>query len=138
MINLNFDTKIKIALRDDLLPWQELNVNSFLMSGIAGTQDIIGEEYVDKSNNTYLPMSKQPIMIHSASKEQLKELLEKAQSKEVVISIFTEELFNTFNDEDNRKSISSFATDELNLVGVGIRGKKNHVDKLFKNLELHK
>lgn len=138
MINLNFDTKIKIALRDDLLPWQELNVNSFLMSGIAGTQDIIGEEYVDKSNNTYLPMSKQPIMIHSASKEQLKELLEKAQSKEVVTSIFTEELFNTFNDEDNRKSISSFATDELNLVGVGIRGKKNHVDKLFKNLELHK
>ena len=135
---MNFDTKIKIALRDDLLPWQELNVNSFLMSGIAGTQDIIGEEYVDKSNNTYLPMSKQPIMIHSASKEQLKELLEKAQSKEVVISIFTEELFNTFNDEDNRKSISSFATDELNLVGVGIRGKKNHVDKLFKNLELHK
>lgn len=138
MISLNFDTKIKIALRDDLLPWQELNVNSFLMSGIAGTQDIIGEEYVDKSNNTYLPMSKQPIMIHSASKEQLKELLEKAKSKEVVISIFTEELFNTFNDEDNRKSISSFTTDELNLVGVGIRGKKNHVDKLFKNLELHK
>lgn len=42
---MEFDTKIKVILRNDLEAWQELNVTAFLMSGIAGTQDIIGEPY---------------------------------------------------------------------------------------------
>ncbi|MCS5431386.1 DUF2000 family protein, partial [Staphylococcus aureus] len=45
-----FDTKIKIVLREDLEVWQKLNVTAFLMSGIAGTQNIIGEYYIDKDN----------------------------------------------------------------------------------------
>lgn len=135
---MNFDTKIKIVLRDDLKSWQELNITAFLMSGISGTQNIIGEPYEDKDGVKYLPMSQQPIMIHSGSKEKMKELLKKALTKDVVISIFTEELFETFNDEDNRASIKQFKTDDLNLVGIGIRGKKNHVDKLLKGFDLHK
>lgn len=35
-----------------------------------------------------------------------------------------EELFKTYNDEDNRTSVAQFGTDELNLVGIGIRGKR--------------
>lgn len=135
---MEFDTKIKIVLRNDLEMWQELNITAFLMSGIAGTQNIIGQPYIDKDNIQYLPMSQQPIMIHTASSEQMKELLKKTLTKDVVISIFTEELFETYNDEDNRAMISQFKTDELNLVGIGIRGKKNHVDRLLKGFDLHK
>lgn len=134
---MNFDTKIKIALLDNLEQWQELNVTAFLMSGIAGTQSIVGNPYVDKNGQEYLPMSQQPIMIHSAKEEQLKKLLEKALTKEVVISIYTKELFTTYNDEDNRNVIANFLTDDLNLVGIGMRGKKTHVDKLFKGIDLH-
>ncbi len=83
-------------------------------------------------------MSQQPIMIHSATGDQMNDLLKKALTKDVVISIFTQELFNTFNDEDNRTMVANFKTDELNLVGLGIRGKKNHVDRLLKGFELHK
>lgn len=135
---MEFDTKIKIVLRNDLEVWQELNVTAFLMSGIAGTQDIIGQPYKDADGVEYLPMSQQPIMLHSASGEQMKELLKKALTKDVVISIFTEELFNTYNDEDNRAMVGRFKTEELNLVGIGIRGKKNHVDRLLKGFALHK
>lgn len=135
---MEFDTKIKIVLRDDLELWQELNVTAFLMSGIAGTQNIIGQPYVDKDNVQYLPMSQQPIMIHSATGEQMKELLQKALNKEAVIAIYTEELFKTYNDEDNRAMVAQFTTQELNLVGIGIRGKKNHVDRLLKGFDLHK
>lgn len=135
---MEFDTKVKIVLRNDLEPWQELNVTAFLMSGIAGTQDIIGQPYIDKDNVQYLPMSQQPIMIHTASGEQMKDLLQKALTKNVVISIFTEELFKTYNDEDNRAMVAQFRTEELNLVGIGIRGKKNHVDRLLKGFDLHK
>lgn len=135
---MEFDTKIKIVLRNDLEAWQELNIAAFLMSGIAGTQNIIGQPYVDADGVEYLPMSQQPIMIHSASGEQMKDLLKKALTKDVVLTIFTEELFNTYNDVDNRDMVSRFKTEELNLVGIGIRGKKNHVDRLLKGFELHR
>ncbi len=135
---MEFDTKIKIVLREDLEMWQKLNVTAFLMSGIAGTQNIIGQPYTDKDGNSYLPMSQQPIMIHSATGEKMNELLQKAMTKDVVISIYTEELFGTYNDEDNRAMVGKYKTDELNLVGIGIRGKKNHVDKLLKGFDLHK
>lgn len=135
---MEFDTKIKIVLRNDLEAWQELNITAFLMSGIAETQNIIGQPYVDADGVEYLPMSQQPIMIHSASGEQIKDLLKKALTKDVVLTIFTEELFNTYNDIDNRDMVSRFKTEELNLVGIGIRGKKNHVDCLLKGFELHR
>ncbi|GCF95097.1 hypothetical protein NRIC_29880 [Enterococcus florum] len=133
-----FDTKISIVLREDLEMWQKLNVTAFLMSGIAGTQDIIGEVYRDKDGNEYLPMSKQPIMIYSSNGEKMLQLLNKSRSKQVVSTIYTEELFTTYNDEDNRAVIADIHEGDLNLVGVALRGKKTHVDKLFKGFELHK
>lgn len=135
---MEFDTKIKIVLRDDLEMWQKLNVTAFLMSGIAGTQNIVGEPYMDKDQVAYLPMSKQPIVIYSSQGKSMNELLQKALTKDVAISIYTEELFLTYNDEDNRGAVAKCKTDELNLVGIAMRGKKNHVDKLCKGFDLHK
>ena len=135
---MKFDTKIKIVLWEGLKPWQALNVTAFLMSGIAGTQEIIGKPYVDAEGHQYLPMSQQPIRIHGASKEQLQELLQKGLFSEgLAVSIYTEELFETFDDEANRASVAGYQAQELNLVGIGLRGKKNKVDRLTKGLPLH-
>jgi hypothetical protein len=134
---MEFDTKLVVLLRDDLLTWQKLNVTAFLMSGIGTTQNIIGESYLDADGISYLPMSQQPIVVYSASGEEMKEVLKKALAKEVNMSIYTEELFKTFNDEDNRAKVAEYKTDELNLVGIGMIGKKNHVSKLTKGLKLH-
>lgn len=132
-----FDTKIKIALKEDIPTWQQLNVTAFLISGIGGTQNIVGEEYKDASGNKYLPMSKQPIMIHKGSSEELSSILKKANNRDdFAIAIFTEELFYTYNDEDNRESVSKFLENDLNLMGIAVRGKKNQVDKVFKNIKL--
>jgi hypothetical protein len=136
---VKFDTKIKIVLWDGLETWQALNVNAFLMSGIAGTQNIIGKPYVDADGQEYLPMSQQPVMIHSASKEQLQELLQKTIARgDIAVDIYPEELFETFDDEANRAAVARFATKDLNLVGIGLRGKKNAIDRLTKGLPLHK
>lgn len=132
-----FEKKIVIILRDDLLIWQKLNVTAFLMSGISGNQNIIGEPYVDGDGVTYLPMLQQPVMIYAANGEQLKDLLKKALSKEVHMTIYTEEIFKTYNDKDNRAKVAEYKTDDLNLVGIGVIGKKNHVDRLTKGLSLH-
>ena len=101
-------------------------------------QEIIGKPYVDAEGHQYLPMSQQPIMIHGASKEQLQELLQKGLFSEgLAVSIYTEELFETFDDEANRASVAGYQAQELNLVGIGLRGKKNKVDRLTKGLPLH-
>lgn len=107
------------------------------MSGIGGTQQIIGEPYVDGDGVTYLPMSGQPIIIYSASGPELKELLKKALTKEVRMTIYTEELFLTGFDTANRAKVAEYKTKDLNLVGIGMIGKKNHVDRLTKVLKLH-
>ena len=45
--DLKFDTKIAVLLRDDLEPWQRLNVTAFLVSGL-GTEvpEVVGEPYL--------------------------------------------------------------------------------------------
>lgn len=134
---MEFANKIVIIIRDDLLIWQKLNVTAFLMSGIGGTQNIIGEPYVDGDGVAYLPMSQQPIMIYSASDQELKDVLKKALTKEVKMTIYTEEIFKTYNDTDNRAKVAEYKTDDLNLVGIGMIGKKNHIDRLTKGLKLH-
>lgn len=134
---MEFDTKIKIILREGLETWQELNITAFLMSGIGATQEIVGEAYRDRDGAEYLPMSRQPILILSGSAEQLQALLQKALTKDCAIAVYTEELFHTFCDADNRASVAEYGTAELHLVGIGIRGKKNQVDRLTKGFAMH-
>lgn len=105
---MKFDTKIKIVLWEGLKPWQALNVTAFLMSGIAGTQEIIGKPYVDAEGHQYLPMSQQPIMIHGASKEQLQELLQKG--------LFSEALPYPFIQKSYLRPLT------MKLTGLRLRG----------------
>ncbi|MBS5581914.1 MAG: DUF2000 family protein [Megasphaera sp.] len=55
----------------------------------------------------------------------MKSVLQKCIRKEgIAISIYTEELFQTFDDETNRAEIARHKAEDLNIVGIGIRGKK--------------
>lgn len=133
---MNLDKKIAIVVREDLLTWQKLNVTAFLASGF-GTQDIMGENYKDKSGKVYLPMSGQPILIYAANKEEMKEILAKAVNREIEISIYNEEMFSTNNDVDNRAMIEKYLTEEIEPIGLGLCGKKQHVDKTLHGYKLH-
>ncbi len=135
---MKFDTKVVMILKEDLAVWQKLNITAFLASGIGGTQNIIGKPYVDGSDIAYLPMCRQPIIIYAANPDQIKDVLNKSIAKEIRSVIYTEELFATKNDSENRAKISEFETDALNLVGLGLYGKKNHIDRIVKGLELHR
>ena len=125
---MNFDTKIKLAVLDSLELWQKMNVGAFLTSGIGGAGNVLGQPYLD---------ARQPVMIHAApDAAELSALLRKALDKEVVLAVYTRDLFATNNDEDNRAAGARCKTSEL--VGLAAFGKKNQVDKLFKELPLHK
>lgn len=135
---MRFDTKIAIAVRDGLAAWQELNVTAFLASAVAGgVPETMGKPYEDGSGNTYLPMIRQPVLIYTATAEQLAAVREKAVARELDVAVYTADLFATGNDDDNRAAVRDVPADDLDLVGLAVHGPRNRVDKTFKGLALH-
>jgi hypothetical protein len=135
----HFDTKIAVLLRDDLAGWQRLNVTAFLVSGIAGTApELLGEPYEDADGTRYLPMFGQPVLVFAGSSEVLTVAHQRALGRNMMMSIFTSELFLTGNDVDNRAAVRAVGRDKLNLVGLAVHGPRNAVDKVLKGASLHR
>ncbi|CAN7249092.1 DUF2000 family protein [Neorhizobium sp. LjRoot104] len=133
-----FDTKIAIVLRDDLAPWQELNVTAFLTSGIiAQNPAIIGEPYRDAAGHVYNPMSIQPIVVLTADREMLRTIHRRSLEREVTTSAYIEEMFSTGHDAANREVFAQFAPEEARLVGIALRAEKKIVDKITKGSKMH-
>lgn len=135
---MGFDTKIVIAVRDDLAAWQKLNVTAFLVSGVAAAApEVIGKPYEDGDGNEYLALFGQPVVVYAATAGQLSAVHGKLLSRGLPMAVYTKEMFSTGNDDDNRAVVRAVAADSLNLVGLAVRGPKNPVDKTFKGLSLH-
>lgn len=133
-----FDTRIAVIVRADLAVWQKLNVTAFTVSGVAATQpEVIGEPYEDGSGNRYLPMLGQPVFIYSTDAAGMRTVYERALRREVPFALFTEELFATGNDVDNRAALRAVAMPELNVVGMALRAEMKLVDKILKGVARH-
>lgn len=135
---VRFNTKVVVVLRDDLQPWQELNVTAFLISGIATSdEELVGEHYRDADGNDYLPMLRQPVMVMTADRDKLASIRTKAMGRGIPTAIYTEELFSTGHDAANRAAVAGVPAEDLNLVGVALRGAKNGVDRVVKGARMH-
>ena len=135
---MRFDTKVAILVRDDLETWQRLNVMAFLTSGIAAKfPQIIGEPYADADGTAYLSMFGQPVLVLEGSKEVMMAAHERSLRRDLEISVFTSDLFRTGNDDDNRAAVAAVPRADLDLVGLGIHGPRNAVDKILKGAWMH-
>ena len=133
-----FDTKIAIIVKDDLAQWQKLNVTAFLMSGItAANADLIGEQYVDKDGKRHLPMSRQPVIVLSATPNVLRNVRNRANERGIPTVAYIEEMFATGHDEANRAVFSEHTSIEENTVGIALRADKKIVDKITKGAKMH-
>lgn len=135
---IRFDTKIAVLLREDLEPWQRLNVTAFLVSGLGATvPEVIGEPYEDADGVSYLPMFRQPVLVFEGSKETLKAAHGRALSRALPRAVFTSDLFATGNDRDNRAAVRAVPTAELDLAGLAVYGPRNGVDKVLRGARMH-
>jgi hypothetical protein len=135
---VRFDTKITVVLRDDLEPWQRLNVTAFLVSGLGTVvSEVIGEPYEDADGVSYLPMFRQPVLVLEASKETLTAAHGRALSRALPRAVFTSDLFATGNDRDNRAAVRAVPTGGLDPVGLAVYGPRNAVDKVVKGARMH-
>lgn len=135
---MRFDTKIAVLLREDLEPWQRLNVTAFLVSGLGtAVPEVIGEPYEDADGIRYLPMFRQPVLVFEGAKETLTAAHGRALSRALPRSVFTSDLFGTGNDRDNRAAVRAVGTGDLDLVGMAVHGPRNAVDKVLKGARMH-
>jgi hypothetical protein len=134
-----FDTKIAVIIRDDLAPWQALNVTAFLMTGIVGQfPDIIGAPYRDRSGNVYNALSAQPIIVLSADSATIGAIHKRALERRVKTSVYIEEMFSTGHDAANRAVFGEFAPEDAKIVGIALREDKKVVDKITKGARMYK
>jgi hypothetical protein len=135
---MRHDTKIAMVVRDDLASWQKLNVVAYLASALAASRDgVIGEPYEDASGHSYLAMFGQPVLVFSASSEELDVVRRRSADRDLPVAIFTDELFSTGDDEANRAAVRAVASEKLTLAGLGVHGGRSAVDKIVKGLHLH-
>ena len=135
---MQFDTKIAVVLLDDLAGWQKTNVTAFLVSGIAATvPGVVGEPYRDASENEYLPMFVQPVLVYEADTDGLRRAYERAMSRGVTPAIYTQDLFTTDHDAANRAAVARVPAEELDLVGIAFRAERKIVDKVVDRLRFH-
>jgi hypothetical protein len=135
---MKFDTKIGIVVRGDVAVWQKLNVTAFLASAVAGGRpEVIGERYQDGSGTDYLAMIRQPVLVYTATGDQLTAVRKAAVERGFDTAVYIEEMFKTGNDDDNRAAVQAVQADDLALVGVAVHGPRNALDKVLKGLSLH-
>jgi len=134
---VRFDTRIAVLLSSGLAPWQELNVTAFLASGLAADPELLGETYRDADDVEYLPLLGQPVMIFTAEPEVLSTARAKAVERGMRLAIYTREMFSTGHDAANRAAVRAVGSADLDLVGVGLHGPRNAVDRLTKAARLH-
>lgn len=133
-----FDTKIAIVLRDDLAGWQRVNVTAFLASGVtAARPELVGEPYADADGTPYLPLLGQPVLVLEADAEVLAGARERAVRRGLDLALFTAEMFTTGHDAANRAAVAAVAAGDLDVVGIGVHGPRNGVDKVVKGARLH-
>jgi hypothetical protein len=130
--------KIAVAVRLDLAAWQKLNVTAFTASGVtAHRPDLVGEPYEDGSGQRYTAMLGHPVLVFGGDGAALTRAFRRALDRGLAISVYTDDLFATGNDIDNRAAVRAVATDDLVLAGFAVSGPSKIVDKVVDKLKLH-
>lgn len=132
------EMKIAVVVRDDLAVWQKLNVTAFVSSGIGtALPEVIGEPYEDASGVEYHAMFGLPVLIYAADAAGVRRAFDRAVSRGLRVAVYTDELFKTGNDIDNRAAVAAVPTDTLQLAGFAVAGERRRVDKALDKLRLH-
>lgn len=130
--------KAALAVRSDLATWQKLNVSAFLTSGLGTAEpELIGDPYVDGDGREYPPMLALPVRVFGGDAVALRRGFDRALGRDLLVSVYTDEMFATMNDRDNRAAVASVATEGLSIAGFVAVGDAKQVDKAFDKLRPH-
>jgi hypothetical protein len=82
-------------------------------------------------------MFREPVLVFGADAEQLTTVHARALRRGLATAVYTDELFATDNDDDNRAAVAGVPAEKLSLAGLALYGPRNSVDRTVKGLSLH-
>lgn len=137
---MSYAEKIAIVVRDDLQPWQKLNVAAFLASAVAiRFPQTHGAGFVNATGSSYLPFIKHPMLVYAAdTQEAMQRAFRRAKERELSIGIYTDALFATKDEEQNHQQMALHRDDDPVLAGLVIYGERRKVDKAVDGLSFHR
>ena len=62
----------------------------------------------------------------------------RALDRGIPVAVYTKGMFATGHDAANRAVVTAVPGSDLDLVGIGLHGPKNAVDKIMKGAHLHR
>jgi len=131
-----YPTKTALIIRADLAGWQKANVAAFLTGGLAHRfPEMIGEPYRDADAHLYTPLVREPVFVYGADAAEIRRTYERARNRNLDFAIYTEPLFTTSNDIDNRASVAACTREQLDLVGLGLHAERKIIDKMTNSLK---
>ena len=136
MPDMLYPTKTALVIRNDLAAWQKTNVAAFLSGGLAHQfPDMIGAPYQDADATLYTSLIREPVFVYGADADAMRRTYERARNRDLTFAIYTEPLFKTSNDIDNRASVAATHREALDLVGLGFHAERKMIDKLINGLK---
>jgi hypothetical protein len=118
-----FDTRVAIAVLDDLPVWQKLNVTAFLATGIAAAApEAMGEPYEDASGRLRARLLGEPMLIFAAQPEGLLRAWRVGIERELTLAVYVRAMFATGHDTANRAAFKAEPADAPDLVGLALWG----------------
>jgi hypothetical protein len=130
--------KLGVVVRDDLATWQKLNVAAFVTSGIGSRyRALVGNDYIDASGVSYLPKLVLPCRVFVADGAAMRRAFDRALGRSLTLSVYTDDLFATMNDDENRAAVAAVATSDLSVAGFAAVGEAKQIDKALDRLRPH-
>ena len=98
---------------------------------------MLGDEYEDASAIKYAPLLIQPVIVLTCDDIKMKTIHRRGLERGVKFCLYIEEMFETGHDNANRATVKKRKSEDLPIVGLGLREEKKLVDKIFKGAKMH-
>jgi len=128
--------KIVIALDESLGPGFLANAAACITSGLFNNgTDLLGEQ-IEGAECTFISITKIPILIVKQNKKPWDELLKRAKRNKLRYMVFTKEGQSTTSYQEYAERVKGRKLDELTVIGIGVLGEDEVVNKFAGDLSL--
>ena len=137
----DFTKKISIIINRDLELWQVLNTAAHMSAFIGNKMTVpfdTGTYFSSKDAVNFPRNSQFPIVILSAKSGQIRNLYKKIEASGLLYIVFIKEMIETNIDQEIIELLKDKNSTDIDYLGIGIFGEKEHVDRFTKKFSLWK
>ena len=136
---MSLTTKLVLVVRDDLDP--ALAVNAAAVVGLslgARLGHPLGDDGTDASGRSHAGLNPHPVPVLTASADALRDLHDRAQARQDLITVGFNEVARRARDyDDYLATLKSTSAADVDFVAVAVFGPRNRVTALTKRFPLH-